>query len=183
MEIDRKKTVCFTGHRPEKLPGGGLSDSSVVRRIKSVLYSQIADAVSAGYDTFITGMQRGVDLWAGEAVLYHASSCSEKLHLVAALPYRSMGDSFKGEDKWIFGRIMRAAEKTVVLSEKYTPVCMKDRNRFMVDNSSRLIAVMENERSGTGQTLRYAEKQGLEIHIIRPAEFLDNDDTDQYTLL
>lgn len=165
METDRSKTVCFTGHRPEKLPDGGKDSSTAVRILKSMVYSEIATAVKDGYDTFITGMQRGIDLWAGEAVMSLAAK--HDLKLIAVLPYRKMGDSFKGNDKWVYGRILQAAAQTVIISEEYSPSCMNQRNRFMVDHSSRIIAVIENERSGTGQTLRYAEKQGLQTRIIR----------------
>ena len=89
----------------------------------------------------------GIDLWAGEIVLSLAADMP--LRLIAALPYRDIGSSFKGADKWAFGRIISAASETVVISEEYTRACMQQRNRFMVDNSSRLIAVIANEKSGT----------------------------------
>ena len=163
MDIIREKTACFTGHRPEKLPGGS-SDSPEAKVIKSMLYTEITAAVNDGYDTFITGMQRGIDLWAGEIVLSLAADMP--LRLIAALPYRDIGNSFKGADKWAFGRIISAASETVVISEEYTRACMQQRNRFMVDNSSRLIAVIANEKSGTGQTLRYAVNQGIDVRRI-----------------
>ena len=163
MDIIREKTACFTGHRPEKLPGGS-SDSPEAKVIKSMLYTEITAAVNDGYDTFITGMQRGIDLWAGEIVLSLAADMP--LGLIAALPYRDIGSSFKGADKGAFGRIISAASETVVISEEYTRACMQQRNRFMVDNSSRLIAVIANEKSGTGQTLRYAVNQGIDVRRI-----------------
>ena len=124
MDIIREKTACFTGHRPEKLPGGS-SDSPEAKVIKSMLYTEITAAVNDGYDTFITGMQRGIDLWAGEIVLSLAADMP--LRLIAALPYRDIGSSFKGADKWAFGRIISAASETVVISEEYTePVCSSE---------------------------------------------------------
>ena len=36
----------------------------------------------------------------------------------------------------------------------------------MIENSSRLIAVLGEEHSGSGQTVRLAEKVGLDIHCI-----------------
>ena len=161
MEIIREKTLCFTGHRPEKLPSGGSDSSGETRIIKSMLYNEISAAADEGFDTFITGMQRGIDLWAGEIVLELAASRS--LRLSAALPYRDFGKGFKGADKWNFGRIIDSAERVVIISEEYTPACMNLRNRYMVDNSSRLIAVVGNGRSGTGQTIRYAESSGVEV--------------------
>lgn len=179
MDIIREKTVCFTGHRPEKLPFGGEDGASETKVIKSMLYKEISAAADEGFDTFITGMQRGIDLWAGEIVLELAAARS--LKLIAALPYRDFGKGFKGADKWNFGRITDSAERVVILSETYTPSCMNLRNRYMVDNSARLIAVIGNERSGTGQTVRYAKSCGLDIRRIDLTELFS--DKDQLTLL
>lgn len=180
MEIIKEKTVCFTGHRPEKLPDGGDASSTAVKIIKSMLYDEILNAMNDGYDTFITGMQRGVDLWAGEAVLSFAAEA--KLHLVAALPYRDIGKSYKNADKWAYGRIIYHAERIVIISDAYTPTCMSERNRYMVENSSRIIGVISNDRSGTGQTMRYAKKLGLDIRGIRLEEIFSANDN-QPTLL
>lgn len=47
---------------------------------------------------------------------------------------------------------------------------MLDRNRFMVEHASTVLAVYNGERrSGTAATLRYAHKMGLEIILIAPA--------------
>lgn len=173
QEIQRSKTVCFTGHRPEKLPDKGDRNSAKTRAIKSMIYQEIYDAAEDGYDTFITGMQRGVDLWAGEAVLDMMSLPGRDLRLIAVLPYEGFGSSFTGEDRWVFGRIIESAQKTVTVCKSYTKDCMARRNRFMVDNSSRIIGVMSSgfERSGAGQTLRYAKSCGLDIRRIDPAAF------------
>lgn len=179
MDIIREKTVCFTGHRPEKLPSGGADGAGETKVIKSMLYNEISAAADEGFDTFITGMQRGIDLWAGEIVLELAAA--RRLRLIAALPYREFGRGFKGADKWNFGRIIDCAERVVVMSETYTPACMSLRNRYMVDNSACLIAVIGNERSGTGQTVRYAESCGLDIRRIDLCELIT--DKDQLTLL
>lgn len=180
MEINKFKAVSFTGHRPEKLPDNGRASSDKIKILKSMLYAEISAAVDEGYDTFLTGMQRGIDLWAGEAVMSLAST--RDIHLAAVLPYRRMGDSFKGNDKWVFGRIMDFAEKIVIISEEYTPSCLAERNRFLVDNSARLIAVIGEERSGTGQTVRYAGKQGIEVRTIDIRRVFPDEDG-QLTLL
>ncbi|MGN0642247.1 MAG: SLOG family protein [Huintestinicola sp.] len=164
MDIQQKKSVCFTGHRPEKLPDKGAPSSQVTKIIKSMLYKSILNSVSEGYDTFFTGMQRGIDLWAGEIVLELMQSY--KLNIVAVYPYRNHGSGFKGYDKWILGRITEAAAEKIVVSENYTPDCMKRRNRLMVDNSSKIIAVIDSYSSGTGSTLSYARSKGLETDVI-----------------
>ena len=58
----RKRRVCFTGHRPEKL-----NKSEV--EIVALLEREIRAAITDGFQTFISGMARGVDIWAAEVVL------------------------------------------------------------------------------------------------------------------
>ena len=57
----RKRRLCFTGHRPEKLH----SDEATVC---AILEGSIDAAIADGFVTFITGMARGVDIWAAEIV-------------------------------------------------------------------------------------------------------------------
>ena len=53
----RQHRCCFTGHRPEKLK---IAEDEVIKSLKKEIRTAIAD----GFQTFISGMARGVDLWA-----------------------------------------------------------------------------------------------------------------------
>lgn len=167
------KTVCFSGHRPEKLPDGGSDSSQVIRTIKSILYKEILDSAENGCTAFITGLARGVDLWAGEMVM-ELKARGMPLKLIAAAPYRGHGNSFKGRDRFILGNILLKADEVVYISENYSRECMRLRNEYMVDRSDKLIAVVSDYRSGTGQTIRYAERRQLDVKIINASE-LEND--------
>lgn len=46
--------------------------------------------------------------------------------------------------------------------------CMLERNRFMVDNSSMMIALYVGTVGGTKLTIDYARNKGLKIIIIEP---------------
>ena len=61
-ENNSLRRCCFTGHRPEKLT----ADSEA---IKASLSAEIDVAIADGITEFITGMARGVDMWAAELVL------------------------------------------------------------------------------------------------------------------
>ena len=61
-EQKRMHRVCFTGHRPEKLKQ---SESVIVKALETAIKEAIAD----GKNVFISGMARGVDIWAAEIVL------------------------------------------------------------------------------------------------------------------
>ncbi|MBP1561534.1 MAG: DUF1273 family protein [Oscillospiraceae bacterium] len=165
FECERNRTVCFSGHRPEKLPDRGDERSQTVRMLKSMLYKEISDSVNEGFNCFVTGLARGVDLWAGEIVL-ELKAKNSGIRLVAAAPYRGHGSSFKGADKFILGNILRKADEVVYVSESYSKECMRLRNEYMVNCSGKLIAVVSDYRSGTGQTIRYAKQQGLATKII-----------------
>ncbi len=75
----RPRRCCFTGHRPEKL-------KRTEEEIKKCLEEAILKAIKDGYTSFVTGMARGVDVWAGQIVLRLRQS-NPKLRLIAALPY------------------------------------------------------------------------------------------------
>lgn len=165
MIINKNKTVCFSGHRPEKLFDGATVSSEPVKRLLSIVYVAIDEAIREGYDTFITGMARGVDLWAGSLLLEFKRRYPH-IKIVCAIPFRDQLTPLEGEDRISYLAIMSMAEEVVYISENYTRDCMKKRNYFMVDNSSKLIAVVRDWRSGTGQTIRYAQKKGLATRII-----------------
>lgn len=61
-EEKRKCRVCFTGHRPEKL-------TRQKEEICEDLEKEIRRALADGMNVFISGMARGVDLWAAQIVL------------------------------------------------------------------------------------------------------------------
>ena len=58
----RLHRCCFTGHRPEKI---GIPLGTVI----ALLDKAISEAIQSGYSTFISGMARGVEIWAAEIVL------------------------------------------------------------------------------------------------------------------
>ena len=84
--INKEHACAFTGHRPERL---SIPDSKVI----AWLDKEIRKAVEAGYTQFISGMQRGVDLWAAEAVLKLRKE-GKPIRLIAASAFRGM------EDQW-----------------------------------------------------------------------------------
>ena len=165
FNINKEHTCCFSGHRPEKLCGSGDLNSPELRRLLSVLRLAIENAVEEGYTTFLTGMARGIDMWSARFVL-ELKVKHPNLQLVCAIPYKGQNKSLKGAEKFDYNYIIESANDVICLSEVYTKTCMKDRNYFMVDNSSKLIAVVSNYRSGTGQTINYARKKLLDTKII-----------------
>ncbi len=161
----KNMTVCFTGHRPEKLPFDEKSHCDEIALLKKQLKDEILKCIKDGYTTFITGVARGIDLWAG-VIVGNLKTEYPNIKLVCAVPYKNFGKSLKGKDKWDLSFIMDISSEIHYMSEKYNPHCLKDRNEYMVDNSSRIIAVVKDYKSGTGQTIRYAKKCGIDIVLL-----------------
>lgn len=149
---------CFTGHRPEKLT----ADSTT---IKEALATEIDKAITDGITEFITGMARGVDLWAAELVLERRET-NPSISLFCAIPYE--GFEKKWSESWqsLYRNILANADGSKVFQPHFTYTSFQERNRWMVDCSERVIAVFCGEKGGTKNTLDYASKVGVTIRIL-----------------
>ena len=159
--MDRTFTCCFTGGRPEHI-GFDTNDTISLEALKRDLECAIRNAVSNGYTDFICGMSRGFDLWAGEIVASLSTSLDIRLH--AAIPFRGQTNGWTKNDLITYENVLRACSSTYILSESYTRDTYHIRNRFMVDNSSLVIAWnIGRGRGGTDYTCQYAQKQQVTI--------------------
>ena len=155
----RLHRCCFTGHRPEKLHQ---SERVIIKQLQS----EIKEAVGKGYTTFITGMAKGVDIWAAEIVIKLRRK-DPRIKLICALPYPDFGQHWK--DGWSerFNDIMSQADFVKVVCNEFSYNSYQLRNKWMVDHSSYLIAVFNGESGGTKNTLDYAGTyENLKIKII-----------------
>ena len=150
---------AFTGHRPKSFPWGYDENAPSCVLLKEVLASQISALAEQGVTDFLSGMAQGVDLWCAQIVLdLRKKNPALKLH--AILPcvcqehYRS---------------ILAQANEVIYVGQEYSRNCMLKRNRCLVDHSSILLAVYNGTyQSGTGMTVRYAQRLKREIIIIDP---------------
>lgn len=160
--MGRAFSVCVSGHRPEKLPTG-----APLRIMQSLLYSELEAAAAEGAETFYVGMARGTDLWAADIIL-HLRRKNPRISLVAVLPYRDRIGEHGGTARFHANAVLKAVDEIVCLGEHYYKGCFRDRNQYMVSHSQRLIALVADMHSGTGQTIRMAERAGLDIRILTP---------------
>lgn len=154
----RKKRVCFTGHRPEKI-------TIPEHTIKDKLKEQIIKAINEGYCVFISGMARGVDLWAAEVVLQLRSN-GYTIKLICALPYEGFEKNWNDEWQIRYRKVISEADFIKCVSPCYSQNCFQTRNEWMVNHSTKIIAVYNGKHGGTQNTLIYAYKKGLNISVI-----------------
>ena len=161
---------CFTGHRPESLKISFDEKSPRLNALKGVISDMIDQAISDGYTDFYCGMARGIDMLCAKSVLDKAQT-KHFLQLHAVLPCLNQSDGWNDTDTKCYEEILSKCASKTVISPFYTSQCMLTRNRFMVDNSQRVIAVWNGfYRGGTAYTVRYAKKQMKEIFLIRPSD-------------
>lgn len=159
MEIDIKHACSFTGHRPERLE---MSEGKVI----AWLEEQIRKAVEDGYTDFITGMQKGVDIWAAE-IIVKLKNEGQKVHLISACAWNGMEKDWETDWKKRYTRILMGSDKIVYVSKYPGRTAFFERNHWMVDNSTRLIGVFTGAPGGTKETIFYAKKKGLEVITIK----------------
>ena len=157
-EDKRKKRCCFTGHRPQKL-------SRPVDDIKVDLENEILQAIKDGYTTFITGMAYGTDIWAGNIVVRLKDRFPD-LKLIAAIPFPEFSENWDEEWREKYEKLLCAADHVKTISDSYSEAAYQARNQWMVDHSSKVIAVYDGCTGGTRNTIQYARKNGVFVRYL-----------------
>ena len=163
----REMVVGMTGGRPKRLPWGTNESDPRCVKLKKKLYDLMVDLISQGATTFVCGMALGCDTYFAETVLDFKDGYG--LELIAALSCADQAHLWADKDKKRFRDIILRCTDTHFTSIAHTPGCEKERNHYIVDTSDVLIAIYSGaKRSGTAQTIAYAQKKGVPIIFIDP---------------
>ncbi len=162
MIMEHGKTCCFSGHRPSKLPWGYDERDARCIEFKDKLFAVIGAVYDSGIKHFMVGMALGCDMYCAEAVIRLKRMHSD-ITLQAAVPYRGQAEKWSANNRLRYDMILAECDEVTVIAESYFPACMAMRNRFMVDNSSVLIACYDGMTGGTWNTIRYAQEKDIEV--------------------
>lgn len=163
------KACAITGYRPEKLPFGGDEAREEIDAVKRRIFCEILRMTREGVSIFISGMARGVDMWAAETVFQIRDTLPDRnVQLWAAIPYNRQAASWKDTDKERYARILERADRIEYISHAYYSGCFHKRNRWMVEHATHLLAVYDGKTGGTRYTVNYARDRGLNMTIIEP---------------
>ena len=164
--MTRLNTCCFTGHR--SLP------DDCTEAIADKLRHAIKLLSVCGFRYFLCGGALGFDMLA-EQVIAKEAEHNDDVKLVLALPCRDQTGKWLNMESGTeslkeYMRLKALAATVVYVNDFYSDGCMKERNQFMVDNSSFCVAYYNGSvRSGAGQTYRMAKKADLKIYNIYDA--------------
>ena len=153
-EENRSDTCCFTGHR--HIP------ASEYNALDQRLEAEIENLIQQGVRYFGTGGAVGFDTMAAFAVLRLRMRCPH-IQLILVLPCQTQARGWDKVNKKIYNQIRRQADKVVYVSKQYTPGCMQERNRHLVNHSAACICYLTNPKSGAAYTVNYAKQSGLRI--------------------
>ncbi len=160
----REQTICLTGHRPKSLPWGYDETKESCIKFKQDLEIIFENAIKCGYKTFLSGMAEGFDMIGTEILLKLKKK--HNIQIIAVVPCLGQELKWSPKQQIRYNQILKQCDNIIIISEKYTPTCMNDRNRYLVDNSSVCIACFNGKPSGTRNTLLYAKQTNCRIKII-----------------
>lgn len=168
--IKQKKTCCFTGHRPKFFPWGENTNDPAAAKMLHALESEILRAIADGYTTFLYGGALGVDTWAAKIVLRLQKNLP--LTLIAVLPFPGYNADVTDA---VYRQVIEKSDRIIYVDTERRMAALAARDRYMIDRSSRLIAVYDERshfHSGTYRALCYAKEKQTDIRQIRWMEYL-----------
>ena len=169
--MNKENPCCFTGHRRDKRTWGEDEADPRCAQLKRSLAQAVEDAYAAGFRHFISGMARGCDLYCAEAVLALRERHGD-VTLECARPCETQADSWPEGERDRYQQILDQCDFETLVQRRYDRFCMMRRYQYMVDRSTRLIAVYNGvPKGGTYQTLLYAMRKGLSTHILDLEDF------------
>ncbi len=150
----RNQTCCFSGHRT--IPEWARSSLSTKLNI------ELRRLILSGYRYFGAGGALGFDTIAAQAVLRFQQEFPQ-IKLILVLPCKDQTLRWPEERKVEYERIKGRANKVVYMAEHYTPECMFQRNRHLVDESSICLCYLTRKSGGTAYTVDYAHYRNLQV--------------------
>lgn len=180
IKNERKKTICISGHREKSIipyQNNYAYYDITIKTVRCLLERYLDLAYLNGYDTFISGLATGADLWGAEHIINRRRQ-GMNMTFIGVMPYLHHADSFPKRYVDLLYKAEKEADKLILMSqnpdityrscpsnENESRTLYRDRNYFMVDHSSAIIAFLNENSfySGTAQTVNYAVKSNLNI--------------------
>ena len=151
----------FTGHRA--IP------NEVRARLNGLLTRAIAYAYDNGCRSFYCGGALGFDTMAAKAIILFRMSHPDA-RLIILVPCKDQSLAWQWAAKDMYDYLLSAADEVVYVTDgAYTSDCMRRRNAMLAEVCDILIAYSGNPRSGSGQTVRMAQKLGKTVYNLYSA--------------
>ena len=148
------ETVCFTGHR--------FIQKNNAFTIPTCLKAVLEELIERGAYRFRAGGAIGFDTVAALCVL-ELKEKHPHIKLELVLPCRNQTEGWNEYSCQVYNYILSKSDSAEYVTDTYTPWCMHERNRRLVNESQVCIAYLTESRGGTAYTFNYALSKGLEV--------------------
>ena len=111
-------------------------------------------------------MARGIDIDAAEIVLRLRKE-GYSVRLICACPYPGFENTWSSAWQKRYRTVITEADLVRFICSGYHRACFQIRNEWIVNHSSRVIAVYNGVPSGTKNTIDYAWRQGVPVVQIK----------------
>lgn len=170
--------ISITGHRPNGLPKE--YDYNLNNEAWTKLKEYIEVTIEECYKyatqneelTLVSGMALGVDtaFWEVAAKL---RKNNQNIRIEAALPFVGQEKKWTEKSQKQYKKMLSESDKVTIVSEGgFATYKMMARNRYMVNKSDIIIAVICKETGGTAQCIKYAKEHNKLIIEINPQNIL-----------
>lgn len=163
--------IALTGHRPQKLAGYD-RNHPFYQRLRQLLMGIIEDYLGK-YDKVIchSGMALGADtIWA-EAIanMRYRYRQNQRVELIAHIPCNNQEARWSPADQDHYHDVLSYADREIIYSDKYTPICMQQRNIGMIRECNLLIAIWDGSKGGTANCVEAGREQCVSILQLEPS--------------
>ncbi len=86
-----------------------------------------------------------------------------KIKLVAVVPFEDQAAKWNERDREKYFNVLSKCDEVITLNKQYQSGCHYERNRYMADNSSRLVCYYDGSGGGAGYMVEYAESKSISI--------------------
>lgn len=170
--------ICITGHRPNGLPkeyGYNLNNeawTNLKKYIEVTIEECYKYATPNEELTLVTGMALGVDTAFWE-VANELRKSNRNIKIEAAVPFVGQEKKWTYESQKQYKQMLSESDKVTTVSEGgFATYKMMARNRYMVNKSDIVIAVICKETGGTAQCVKYAKEHNKVVIEINPQNIL-----------
>ena len=164
-EQEMPAACCFTGHRPNKLPWGTDETDPRCLALNEEIYARLEGIYASGIRYYYCGMALGCDSYFFRQLL-RLREAHPDIGIEAAVPCDTQSSSWTDSEKERYRYYLSCCTKVTYVQHTYTRGCMQKRNKYMVDNSSVVLACFNGTSGGTMSTILYAQRQGRPVIII-----------------
>jgi uncharacterized phage-like protein YoqJ len=152
--MEPMSVVAITGHRPEKIPDVKWVEDTLTEVLTTVAPKKL-----------VQGMAAGVDLLSAQVAL------RMNIPLMSVRPWA--GHTPRFQDVKLYQKAVVEAVEVVDVhpSTSYLgPWMYQDRNKYMVDHATVVVAVWDGTKGGTRNCVVYARQKGVPVILIDPAK-------------